>query len=223
MARSKKQKAEIVPYEKPITRDEILALVRAQQPIYIPEPPKQSNPIGIYVLILFGFMILAVAFIWGMSNIKQDPTPFYPTPYIITLPTAEKMPTETKTHTPTVTPDLTATRYYHPAFETIRSYFERISMADYGSAWHMLTERCKYSLCWDTFKSDYKFYIETMRRYGPISIQELRPETIEENSASAYVILFYKWEMQPHSYRFFLLYDGDVWKLDTVEFISLVK
>ncbi|MDD5170509.1 MAG: hypothetical protein PHN75_16960 [Syntrophales bacterium] len=215
---------EIMVPEKPMTRKEFitaLETLKAQQPVYVPEQPR-SNPIGIYAFMLFGFLILAVALIWGLSSLKSDPTPFYPTPFIITLP-AEKTLAPTVTKTSTVTPDITATRYYHPAMATIRSYFERLSMADYGSAWHMMTKRCQYSLCWDTFKSDYKFYIETMRRYGPMSIQDLRPETIKERSASAYVIIFYKWEMQPHSYRFFLLYDGEVWKLDTVEFISLVK
>jgi hypothetical protein len=221
-----RKKMEIMVPEKPMTRKEFitaLETLKAQQPVYVPEPPRQSTPWGIYVMFIFFFVILAAAFLWGISTLKADPTPFYPTPYIITFAPATEAPTATKTSTPTVTPDFTATRYYHPAMEVIRSYFERLSMADYGSSWHMLTERCRWSLCWDTFKSDYKFYIETMRRYGPMSIQEIVPESIEKNSASAYVVIFYKWEMQPHSYRFFLLYDGDVWKLDTVEFISLVK
>ena len=46
---------------------------------------------------------------------------------------------------------------------------------------------------------------------------------VYNNSATAYVVLFFKKEMQPHSYRFFLLFDGDSWKIDQIEFVSLIK
>lgn len=187
------------------------------------ESSRKPNPMPWAALIIFLVLVGLIGGMWGMAYIMRPEPVVIPT-YPIQIPfTVTPQPTVTKTPTSTSTPDMTRTRYYHPSMELIRYYFERLEMADYGSAWHSLTERCKYKLCWDSFKSDYKEYIEVMRRYGQIRIQELRPEYIDQDGATAFVILFFKKEMQPHSYRFFLLYDGDKWLIDSIEFISLVK
>jgi hypothetical protein len=186
---------------------------------------KPTNPMPYAILALF-LVLVAVVGSMSLGIYLTRPTP-------IVWPTAipiEKViipPTVTETRTPTATitptPDMTQTVEASPVWSVVFHFFERLQMADYGSAWHMLTERCRDIVCWDNFHSDYKLFIETMRRYGVISIQELRPELVYNNTASAFVTLFFKKEMQPHSYRFFLLYDGDEWKIDSVEFISLVK
>jgi len=186
---------------------------------------KRPNPMPWIALVAAIVIIGIVGGMFGVVYIMR-PTPIvFPTSIPTQTVSFTATVTETRSPTATVTntPNATETIVASPVWGVVFKYFERLSMADYGSAYHLLTERCKYQVCWDNFHSDYPLFIETMRRYGPITIQELRPELVYNNTGTAFVVLFFKKEMQPHSYRFFLLFDGEAWRIDQIEFVSLIK
>ncbi len=218
------KKMEIMVPEKPMTRKEFitaLETLKAQRPVYVPESPR-SNPIGIYVSMFFGFLILAVALIWGLSSLKQDPTPFYPTPYIITLP-AEKTLAPTITKTLTVTPDITATYLSSPAWQVIRDYFHFVSVADFGSAWGSLTTRCRNLSCWERFNNDYLAFQEWWRNWGKMEIRKLIPEILTDFDAQAFVTVYFFKDELTHDYRFYLKKVNGVWKVDRIEYVAPMK
>jgi hypothetical protein len=186
---------------------------------------KPTNPMPYAILALF-LVLVAVVGSMSLGIYLTRPTPIvWPTPIptekvVIPLPVTE---TRSPTATITPTPDITQTVEASPVWSVVYKYFEYLKFSDYGSAWKLLSPGCRDIICWDNFRSDYKDYIDIIRKYGPISIEELRPELIYNNTASAYVKLWFKWEMQDHSYRFFLIYNGDMWVINRIEFISLIK
>jgi hypothetical protein len=166
-----------------------------------------------YVILLFGFTILAAAFLWGVSTLKADPTPFYPTPFIILQPTQEKTLAPTVTNIPTIA--LTPTKDIMVNMSVINNYYELLAVGDMETAWNCLTLKFKRA----SWGNDFEEFKKHWSRTGPVAVYEIIPEKDSGGEAVALVRIYFYYEQRIRYYRFHLQYNplDKIYQIDRVE------
>jgi hypothetical protein len=188
----------------------------------VKRPP---NPLPWLALIV---ALTLIALVGGMGWVvyTMRPTPIvFPTQIII--PTVARtdtlIPTVTRTTTATATPDFTKTMGADPAWQAIRDYFQKIKVGDYGGAWNLLTDRCKYRECWEAWKGDFQAFKDWWWHLGVVEIRRLTPESLSEFDAQAFLILYFHKDEQAHNYRFYLKRQNELWKIERIEYVTIIK
>lgn len=215
MVRKKKiEQAIIIPDEEYITREDFEAYLKAGK--------KNGNPVLQMYGLLLVFGVLIIGGMLGMYFISR-PTE---TPIPIAYPTQiadTPIPTATKTPTATWTPDRTATFIADPRWGVIERYIDRVMAGDYGGAWNLLTSRCQYRECWESWFGDFQAFKDWWWALGKVEIRSIVHESMSEYNAQAFVVLYFKKDEQPHNYRFYIVYDSGEWKIGRIEWVALIK
>jgi len=221
MTRKKTQAIQIIPPAQPpaLTDEQLLRMESIIRDAKRPNPmPWIALFIFLFGAILIGGMMLA--FIAGRPEITPYPTQIVVLTHTLnpTLP-----PTVTRTPTDTPTPDATKTMIADPAWQTIRDYFQRVKVGDYGGAWGTLTSRCRIRECWEAWQGDFQTFKEWWWALGSVEIRRLTPELIGEYESQAFVVLYFKKDELPHNYRFYLLKVDGQWMINRIEYVTIIK
>lgn len=222
MPRKKSQAIQIIKPEQP----PILTLSDEQFKILNEHVRhKPFNPMPWIALSVF-IIIAGFVSIMALALSMDDPPPvivYQSSPVFTAAVTETRSPTFTKTYTSTFTPDRTGTFVNDIRWDVIRRYINRVMTGDYGGAWNLLIDRCRYRECWESWRGDFESFKRWWYELGRVEIRSLTPESLSEFNGQAFVVLYFKRDEQPHNYRFYLVFDEGEWKIGRIEYVTLIK